>query len=161
MLDKMLALSAGDLAPVLQPNYLMRDHRGYTSSLHYTPPFPSLPQVSTGIDSIVNTGLVHQDVFAPPDDSNLMAAPELPLVHVCVFFLAFYPMLMSLFEIYENDEKLAAKKTEVFVVGREIGRGFKNVKKSGDLVADREIWNHYQCLWGRFLRPLCTPLFST
>ena len=67
-------------------------------------------------------------MFAPPDDSNLKAAPELPLVHVCVFFLAFYPMLMSLFEVYEVDEKLAAKKTEVYVVGREIGRDFKNIK---------------------------------
>ena len=138
----------------------MRDHPRYTSRLRDTPPFPSLPRVSTGIDSIVNTELVHhplpcigtfrvpckkalglwglpyqkfsnninnnnnQDAFASPDDSNLMAAPELPLVHVCVFFLAFYPMLVCLFEVYEVDEKLVAKKTEVCDVGREIGRGF-------------------------------------
>ena len=100
-------------------------------------------------------------MFAPPGDSNLMAAPELPLVHVCVFFLDIYPMLVSLFEVYEVDEKLVAKKTEIFVVRREIGRGFKNIKKSGDLLADREIWNRYQCGWCPFFRPLCTPLFST
>ena len=81
-------------------------------------------------------------MLAPPDDSNLMAAPELPLVHVCVFFLDIYPMLVALFEVYEVDEKLVAKKTEVFVVGREIGRSGEVSKTS----KNREI------LWliGRF-----------
>ena len=37
-------------------------------------------------------------------------------------------MLVSLVEVYEVDEKLVAKKTEVFVVRREIGRGFKTSK---------------------------------
>ena len=55
-------------------NLQLQDHQHY-DNLFDGVIFPSLPDVSTGMGSNVNTRLVHHDAFAPLGDSKLMAAP--------------------------------------------------------------------------------------
>ena len=56
------------------PNLQLQDHQHY-DNLFDGVLFPSLPEVSTGMGSNVNTRLVHHDAFAPSGDSKLMTAP--------------------------------------------------------------------------------------
>ncbi|XP_065199299.1 early growth response protein 2-like [Sycon ciliatum] len=55
-------------------NLQLQDHQDY-DNLFDGVLFPSLPDVSTGMGSNVNTRLVHHDAFAPLGDSKLTAAP--------------------------------------------------------------------------------------
>ena len=62
------------LSNLVTANLQLLDHEHY-DNLFDGVLFPSLPEVSTGMGSNVNTRLVHHDAFAPLDDSKLTAAP--------------------------------------------------------------------------------------
>ena len=62
------------LQSTAEPNLQLQDQQHY-DNLFDRVLFPSLPEVSTGMGSNMNTRLVHHDAFAPLGYSKLMAAP--------------------------------------------------------------------------------------
>ena len=87
-------------APTLQ----LKDHQHY-DNLCDGVLFPSLPHVSTGESSNVNTGLVHHDVLATLGDSNVISAP---------------PYISSLLAIPPSQHDLSKPRPQSSVLGQQL-----------------------------------------
>ena len=86
------------------PNLQLKDHQHY-DNLCDGVLFPSLPHVSTGESSNVNTGLVHHDVLVSLGDGNMISAP---------------PHISSLLAIQPRQHDLSKPRPQSSVLGQQL-----------------------------------------